>query len=99
MTSIAQKHEHLEDGSTYSATWSDRSISGAALNGDSSIELVPITPAITDCSEYPLWIPPYGQPYNADCKNTPAGLKGLAQSITVKSYSATGETDTITLNH
>jgi hypothetical protein len=99
MTSIAQKHQNLQDASTYSATWSDRSISGAALNGDSSIEPVPITPAITDCSEYPLWIPPYGQPYNADCKDTPAGLNGLAQSITVKNYSATGETDTITLNH
>ncbi len=58
-----------------------------------------LQPQITDCSEYPLWIPPYSKPYNADCKNTPTGLKGVAQSNTVQNYSATGETDTINLKH
>jgi len=99
MTSIAQSTEDLDDGSTYSATWTYRKISGYAFKGGYPSGLVSLQPQITDCSEYPLWIPPYGKPYNADCKNTPTGLKGVAQSNTVQNYSATGETDTINLKY
>ncbi len=99
MTSIAQSTEHLHDGSTYSATWTYRKISGYAFKGSYPSGLVSLTRAITDCSEYPLWVPPYGKPYNADCKNSPSGLTGVAQSITVNNYAPTGETDSINLGH
>jgi hypothetical protein len=102
MTSIGQKpKENLTDGASFNATWSDREITKFAY-GDTGAEgqkLALLTADLTLCSEYPLWKPPYGPPYFADCKNTPSGLKGIAQSVNVTNYSTTGETDTISLKY
>jgi hypothetical protein len=98
MTSIAQgKNNSLTDGSYYGAAWFDREISGYALKDGYApgSALVPLTEGITDCSEYPLWHPPYSTAYQADCKNSPAGLKGAAQTVQVRDYSPEGEWDII----
>lgn len=101
MTSIAQKKENLADGSTFTATWSQREITDYAFGGTNATgaHMVSITPGITDCSEYPLWHSPYGTPYNADCKNTPSSLKGLSQTVKVTSYTPGGEADSISAKY
>ncbi len=98
MTSIAQSGPNdLSDGSDYGAAWFERKISGYALGlsytaGD---PLIKLTEKLANCSEYPLWHPPYGTDHQADCTNTPAGLKGLAQTVKVKDYGPDGELDII----
>lgn len=101
MTSIAQTTENLHDGAAYGAAWLDREVSGFALKQPSPQggELVPLTPAITDCSEYPLWHASYPKKYDTDCTNTPSGLSGVAQSITVRDYVPEGEWDIIELKY
>jgi hypothetical protein len=102
MTSIGQKpKDNLTDGATFKAAWYERQITRFAY-GDiypKGQELAPLTGGLALCSEYPLWKPPYGKPYNADCKNSPTGLKGIAQSVNVTSYEPTEETDMISLTH
>ena len=98
MTSIAQKKQNLKDGSTNTATWSQRQISVYAI-GKNTGALTSLTPDLTDCTEYPLWNPPYSNDYKADCKNTPSGLEGVANTIGVTGYSSVGETDTITAKY
>jgi hypothetical protein len=101
MTSIAQSKENLTDKSYYGATWSNRQISGFATHEKwpQGGETVPLTAAITDCSEYPLWHTPYPTKYNTDCTTTPAGLKGTTQSVKVWKYSPEEEFDTIDLKY
>ncbi len=99
MTSIAQsKGNTLTDGSYFGAVWYKREISGYALGEPflaGSGELKTITAQITDCSEYPLWRPPYSTNYQADCKNSPSGLTGIAKTVEVKDYVPGGEWDII----
>lgn len=102
MTSIAQtKGNTLADGSYYSAVWFKREISGYALNEsyDDGGTLTTLREGITDCSEYPLWHPPYSQKYQADCTDSPSGLKGTARTVQVKNYVAEGEWDIITAKY
>ena len=100
MTSIAQPPPgRYTDGSTFSATWSNREISCALIQtcGDGPEGPVPLTDDITDCSEYPLWTT-YSDS-SQDCMNTPSSVTGVAASVQVSGYSATGETDSISLTH
>jgi hypothetical protein len=62
MTSIGQKipHQDLHDKSTYGATWSDRTIASWATGGTEEPPTdVPLTKALTLCTEFPVWHPPY----------------------------------------
>jgi hypothetical protein len=98
MTSIAQSGPNdLSDGSDYGAAWFEREISNYALGESSTAggRLIKLTAKLANCSEYPLWHPPYGTDHQADCTNTPDGLKGLAQIVKVKDYGPDGELDII----
>jgi hypothetical protein len=100
MTSIAQTTQNLTDGAVYGAAWSKRMISGYALNKgpDDGGEMIPLSEEITDCSEYPLWNPPYNtKDYAADCKDSPSGLEGTANAIHVMDFDTKGEWDIIDL--
>lgn len=101
MTSIAQPPPgRYKDGSSFSATWSDREITCSLLQTcgeDGANVLVPLTDDIVDCSEYPLWT--IYSDSAQDCMNTPLVLAGLGLSVFVTGYSATGETDSISLTH
>jgi hypothetical protein len=98
MTSIGQPKDKVNysDGATYGATWSSRAISCNAVGCSGDNEAIPMTAALTLCTEFPLWFGKYA--YGArDCRNTPPKQKYLAQSVTVAGYSATGEADAIAL--
>ncbi len=98
MTSIAQpKGNTLSDGSYYGAVWFKREISGYALKESytAGSPLIRTTKNLVNCSEYPLWHPPYSSDYQADCTNMPSGLKGAAQTVLVKDYFPDGEWDII----
>jgi hypothetical protein len=105
MTSIGQKNtdgysENLTDGSHFSATWTEREIAPWAEPG---VKLplptlpVPMTAALTFCSEYPTWTTYSGSSIKDDCKSSPTGLTGLSDVIQVSNFTISGETDTISL--
>jgi hypothetical protein len=95
MTSIAQKKENLTDKSWYAAAWSSHYIYKDGMGGTS-------TPIPTDelyCSEYPLWESAYPSKHAQDCRNSPAGLKGVQQSVSVTKFSPQFEVDLIDLKY
>lgn len=100
MTLIAQPPPgRYTDGSSFSATWSNRVISCSLIQtcGDGGDAPVPLTDDIVDCSEYPLWTT-YSDSSH-DCSNMPPVITGVSSSVLVTGYSATGETDSISLTH
>ena len=100
MTSIAQETESLQDGSHFSASWSQRGIAPWAYGKTTWTDPQPpisMNSALTRCSEYPLWTTYSSKTVEADCENTPKSIKGIAASVQASGYSVTGEKDTITL--
>lgn len=95
MTSIAQQTQDLTDQSWYTASWSNREISG----WPATHALVSLTKEKTNCTEYPLWHATYPTKHSEDCENTPKGLTGVDASISVKGYTPTREVDLIKLIH
>lgn len=105
MTSVAQKQEDLLDGSTFSATWSNRQIAPWAVHpGDVNTPTkgnpVPMTEDLTLCSEYPLWHGTYsGKTVLEDCADTPReGLTGVETVVRASGYSVSGERDGFVLH-
>jgi hypothetical protein len=95
MTSIAQQTQDLTDQSWYTASWSNREISGwPATNA-----LVSLTKEKTNCTEYPLWHASYPTKHSEDCEDTPKGMTGQEKSITVTNYAPTREMDLISLTY
>jgi hypothetical protein len=104
MTAIAQSPQNLDDGSNYTATWSDRSIAQWAFGPDYKGPIVagypyPMTKDLTRCSEYPLWSDYNPLSVISDCGNTPVGLSPDNGRVHVTDYSVIRETDTINLKN
>ena len=59
---------------------------------------VPMTEALTYCSEYPVWTTYTEKSLKADCNITPLGVKGVAADVEVNQYSVQGEIDSINLS-
>lgn len=95
MTSIAQKKENLTDKSWYGAAWGGHLLQKVGMS-ESSAE---VPPSELNCTEYPLWESAYPSNHAQDCRNTPAGLKGVAPSVGVTDYHSQYETDVISLKY
>lgn len=95
MTSIAQSKENLHDKSWYAAGWYAHRV-GEWEDGSISYGI----PAATlYCTEYPLWEASYPSAHAQDCKNSPLGLKGAQQSVSVTNFSSQKEIDLIDLKY
>jgi hypothetical protein len=101
MITIAQrKPGNYTDGAAYTASWSNRAISCRAFGCTGDNEPMPLTTALVNCSEYPLWYGTYSKTnQKRDCTNTPPNQTGKAQDVQVSGYGPTGETVAISLSH
>ena len=95
MTSIAQKKENLTDKSWYAAAWGTHRI----VDWGASRTFSNVPSADLYCTEYPLWHTAYPSNHAEDCLNTPKGLTGIQQSVSVSDYSSERETDLIDLKY
>ncbi|MGA2539348.1 MAG: hypothetical protein ABSF53_25305, partial [Terracidiphilus sp.] len=62
-------------------------------------KLAPVPTADLYCTEYPLWEASYPSMHNQDCRDSPSGLNGVQQSVSVTKFSSNFEIDAINLKY